>query len=140
MTELENRANEDQPYVQATTVIGGNGVGTDRVYIGVNDFNAAGGRTATVEQTLDGGAATPVFTSVRIETRSTLGQDGAQIRPAIHGDGTIYAAFYRWISSTGSFPANTFVITNAWDGGSARVRHGSLNRSAPADLGGDGCG
>src|SRR4051794_5506496 len=113
MTELENRANEDQPYVQATTVMGGNGVGTDRVYIGVNDFNAAGGRTATVEQTLDGGAAAPVFTSVRIETRSTLGQDGAQIRPTIHGDGTIYAAFYRWITSTGSFPANTFVITNA---------------------------
>jgi hypothetical protein len=112
-TQLENRANEDQPYLQATTVMGGEGVGTDRVYIGVNDFNAAGGKTATIEQTLDGGSAAPVFSSVRVEKRSTLGQNGPQVRPAVHGDGTIYAAFYRWITSSGSFPANTLVITNA---------------------------
>jgi hypothetical protein len=113
MQTLESRANEDQPYVQAATVMGGAGAGLDRVYIGVNDFNAAGGRTATVEQTLDGGVAAPSFASVRLETRTTLGQDGPQVRPAVHGDGTIYAAFYRWIASSGSFPANTFVVTNA---------------------------
>ncbi len=113
MTTLETRADEDQPFVQAATVMGGAGVGTDRVYIGVNDFNAAGGQTATVEQTLDGAAATPAFASVRLEHRTTLGQNGPQIRPAVHGDGTIYAAFYRWIASTGSFPANTLVISNA---------------------------
>jgi hypothetical protein len=50
---------------------------------------------------------------VRVEKRSTLGQDGPQVRPAIHPDGTIYAAFYRWISSSGNFNANTLVITNA---------------------------
>jgi hypothetical protein len=33
--------------------------------------------------------------------------------PAVHGDGTIYAAFFRWVASTGSFPGNTLVITNA---------------------------
>ena len=113
MTMLETRANEDQPFVQATTVMGGAGVGTDRVYVGVNDFNASGGKTATIEQTLDGGVATPAFASVRLERRTTLGQNGPQIRPAVHGDGTIYAAFYRWITSTGSFPANTLVISNA---------------------------
>jgi hypothetical protein len=113
MTQLEGRSDEDQPYVQATTVLGGSAAGKDRVFIGVNDFNATGGRTATVEQTLDGGVASPSFSSIRVETRSTLGQNGPQVRPAIHGDGTIYAAFYRWISSSGSFGANTLVITNA---------------------------
>jgi hypothetical protein len=113
MTQLESRANEDQPYVQAATVMDGSGTGTDRVYIGVNDFNAAGGKTATVEQTLDGGVAAPAFSSIRLEKRSTLGQNGPQIRPAIHPDGTVYAAFYRWITSSGSFGSNTLVITNA---------------------------
>jgi hypothetical protein len=113
MTQLEGRANEDQPYVQATTVMGGPDVGKDRVFIGVNDFNAVGGKTATIEQTLDGGVAAPTFNSVRVEKRATSGQNGPQVRPAIHGDGTVYAAFYRWISTSGSFPANTFVVTNA---------------------------
>ena len=113
MTQLESRANEDQPYVQAATVMGGSDVGKDRAYIGVNDFNAPGGKTATVEQTLDGGVAAPSFSSIRVESRTTLGQNGPQVRPAVHGDGTVYAAFYRWISSSGSFPANTLVITNA---------------------------
>ena len=108
MTQLENRSNEDQPYVQAVTA-----AGKDKVYIGVNDFNASGGKTATIEQTLDGGLASPSFSSIRVEKRTTLGQDGPQVRPAIHADGTIYAAFYRWISSSGSFPANTLVITDA---------------------------
>jgi hypothetical protein len=113
MTQLENRSDEDQPYVQAATVLGGADAGKDRAYIGVNDFNASGGKTATVEQTLDGGLAAPVFSSIRVEKRSTLGQDGPQVRPAIHGDGTVYAAFYRWLSSSGSFPGNTLVITDA---------------------------
>jgi hypothetical protein len=113
MTTLETRANEDQPYVQAATVMGGADAGKDRVYIGVNDFNASGGKTATVEQTLDGGGAAPSFASVRVERRTTLGQNGPQVRPALHGDGTVYSAFYRWIASTGSFGANTLVISNA---------------------------
>jgi hypothetical protein len=112
MTQLESRANEDQPYAQATTVMGGPDAGKDRLYIGVNDFNAVP-RSATVEESLDAGVAAPVFGSARVETRTTMGQDGPQVRPAIHGDGTIYAAFYRWISSTGSFGSNTLVITNA---------------------------
>src|SRR4051812_33563286 len=90
MTQLQSRGNEDQPYVQASTVMGGADVGKDRVYIGVNDFNAAGGKTATVEQSLDGGVAAPSFSSVRVEKRSTLGQNGPQVRPAVHPDGTIY--------------------------------------------------
>jgi hypothetical protein len=112
-TQLKSRGNEDQPFIQASTVIGGVDAGKNRVYIGVNDFNAVGGKTATIEQTLSGGVAAPVFSSVRLEKRTTLGQDGPQVRPAIHPDGTVYTAFMRWISSTGSFPSNTLLITNA---------------------------
>jgi hypothetical protein len=43
------------------------------VYIGVNDFNAAGGKTATMEQTLDGGLAAPVFSSVRLGKKNHHG-------------------------------------------------------------------
>ncbi len=113
MAQLESRANEDQPYVQATTVTTGADAGKDRVYIGVNDFNASGGKTATMEQTLDGGVASPAFASIRLEKRTTSGQNGPQVRPAVHNDGTIYAAFYRWITTTGTFSANTLVISNA---------------------------
>ena len=113
MMQLETRGHEDQPFVQSATVMGGADVGKDRVYIGVNDFNAPSGKTATVEQTLDAAPAAPVFSSVRVEKRTTNGQNGPQVRPAVHADGTVYAAFYRWISSSGSFPANTLVITNA---------------------------
>ncbi|HEV8273504.1 MAG TPA: hypothetical protein VGQ04_19455 [Chitinophagaceae bacterium] len=113
MSLLKSRGNEDQPFVQASTVANGVDIGKDRVYVGVNDFNAAGGKTATVEQTLSGGIASPVFSSVRLEKRTTLGQDGPQIRPAIHSDGTIYAAYMRWRTSSGDFGANSLVITNA---------------------------
>ena len=41
MTVLVNRANEDQPWVEAASVLGGQGTGLDRVYVGHNDFNAA---------------------------------------------------------------------------------------------------
>lgn len=111
-TAIQSRTNEDQPYVQAATVMGGSDTGKDRVYVGINDFNATP-KSATIEQTLDAGIAAPTFSSVRVEKRSTLGQNGPQVRPAVHGDGTVYAAFYRWISSTGVFSSNTLVITNA---------------------------
>ncbi len=47
MAILVNRANEDQPYVQAETVPAGPGAGNDRVYVGHNDFNVTNNRTAT---------------------------------------------------------------------------------------------
>jgi hypothetical protein len=98
MTILVDRSNEDQPYTQAATVPSGPGAGLDRTYTGHNDFNAAAGRTATVEQSLDAATAPPPgnLTAQRIEPRVTTGQDGAAIRPAIHPDGTVYAAFYGW--------------------------------------------
>jgi hypothetical protein len=87
----------DQPYVQATTVASGTGAGKDRVYVGDNDFNALP-RTATFDRSLNAGISTPTFGKTRIEPRDTgsAGQDGPAIRPAIHGDGTVYGAYYGW--------------------------------------------
>lgn len=97
MTILVDRANEDQPYVEAATVLGGGGVGLDRVYVGNNDFNTAP-TTATVDVSLDAATAAPPagFNPDLIEASSTAGQDGPSIRPAIHPDGTVYTAHFRW--------------------------------------------
>ena len=115
MTVLKSRPSADQPFTHATTVpAGAVGAGQDRVYIGDNDFAAPGGKTQTVDQSLNAAIGPPVaFNSIRVEKRTTVGQDGPQCRPVAHSDGTVYAAFYGWRAMTGSFPANTLVITSA---------------------------
>lgn len=104
MAILEDRNDVDQPYTKAVTVLGGEDAGRERLYIGMNDFNAPNGRTATIEHSLDAGVAAPTLTPVRIERRNTgsAGQDGPQIRPVTHPDGTVYAVFYGWRSFVGS--------------------------------------
>jgi hypothetical protein len=64
MTVLVDRNNVDQPYIQAAQVPSGPSAGKDRVYVGLNDLalRSTTGRTATVETSLDAGAATPTFT------------------------------------------------------------------------------
>jgi len=109
---LEERGNEDQPFIQAATVPAGPDVGKDRIYVGSNDFSAAP-QTATLDVCLDAAIAAPAFTSVRLEHRATSGQNGPQVRTAIHPDGTVYAAYYGWRATTGNFSLNTLVITNA---------------------------
>ena len=115
MTVLVDRtgAGVDQPYVQAHTT-----GGEDRVYVGNNDFSSPGGKTATVDQSLDAGLPTPMFQSIRIEKRTTSGQDGPPIRPAIHADGTVYAAFYGWRSFTGGIATADVVVVRDDAGGS----------------------
>jgi hypothetical protein len=105
MSILGSRPDNDQPFTHAIT----NG-GKDRVYIGNNDFQNSP-HTATVDVSVNAGVATPTFKKVRIEARGTAGQDGPQIRPVAHQDGTAYAAFYGWRSQTGSFPGNTLIVT-----------------------------
>jgi hypothetical protein len=95
MSVLLSRSDEDQPWAQVVKVRSGPDAGKDRLYIGINDFNALP-RSATVEQSLDAAVAAPAFTSARIEQRNTSGQDGPQIRPVAHRDGTVYAVFYGW--------------------------------------------
>src|SRR6267142_6935614 len=55
MTVLVDRNQVDQPFTQAMTVPSGPTAGNDRVYVGLNDFAAASGRTATIEQSLNAG-------------------------------------------------------------------------------------
>lgn len=114
MAILEDRNNVDQPYIQASTVNGGPDAGKDRVYVGLNDFAAANGQTATIDQSLDAGATAASFTSVRLEHRSTgtAGQNGPQIRPIAHSDGTVYAIFYGWraFSATQVVTADVIVV------------------------------
>jgi hypothetical protein len=105
MQTLASRPDNDQPFTHAIT-----NAGKDHVYIGNNDFQAQP-QTATVDVSVNAQAANPPFKSIRIETRRTAGQDGPQVRPIAHADGTVYAAFYGWRSQSGSFPGNTLVVT-----------------------------
>jgi hypothetical protein len=104
----------DQPFIQAATVPAGPDAGKDRIYVGYNDLSAwPPGRSASLDVCLDVAAASPVFTTVRLEHRDTSGQDGPQVRTAIHPDGTVYAAYYGWRATTGLFGNNTLVVTDA---------------------------
>ena len=128
MTVLVDRPNVDQPYVQSSTRrLSG---GRDRVFVGNNDFAAAGGRTATVDFSLDAGTPPPPgppngFNPARIETRATSGQDGPTIRPTVHRNGTVYAACYRWTSFVGGI-ATADVIVVREDGGGAAIPFAAL--------------
>ena len=105
MQTLASRPDNDQPFTHAISKSG-----RDRVYIGNNDFQA-GARTATIDVSANGRSVHPAFKSIRIETRPTVGQDGPQIRPVAHPDGTVYATYYGWRAQSGSFPGNTLVVT-----------------------------
>ena len=94
----QTTSQKDQPYTQAQA----DGSGKDHLYVGCNDFGASGGKTATIEQSQDAGAASPTFTAARIEKRNTSGQNGPQIRPAAHSNGTVYGIFYGWRSFVSS--------------------------------------
>lgn len=115
MTVLVDRDNEDQPWVSAATVPAGAEAGQDRVYIGHNDFNVSP-RTASVESSLNARTAPPPagFATHQAERRDTAGNDGPPVRTAVHRDGTVYAAFQRWVSVTSPSPgvlnANVDVI------------------------------
>src|SRR5260370_9022048 len=86
MTLQASRADIDQPFVRTTG--GGN---ADRVYVGLNDFGAPDGRTATVDVSLDGVAT---YAPRPIETRTTAGQNGPSVRPAVPQVPTAYLPYF----------------------------------------------
>jgi hypothetical protein len=102
MTVQGSRSSVDQPFVQAIKI-----GGAQRVYVGLNDFSVPDGRTATVDVSLDGGAT---FKSIRIEPRSTSGQDGPSVRPAVARDGTVYVAYFGWRSFNGANATSDVVV------------------------------
>ena len=115
MKVLVDRLGVDQPYVQAISRSG-----KDLVYVGDNDFKGPNGRTATIDQSLNGGGANPQFKKIRIESRPGAGQDGPPVRPAIHADGTVYAIFHSWKSfdnHTGEGTADIVVVRDDHGGG-----------------------
>jgi hypothetical protein len=65
---IEDRAFADQPWVDATTVIGGSDDGKDRLYVGYNDNSTA--RSARLEIWLDALVGTPTFTQITLDPRN----------------------------------------------------------------------
>ena len=120
LTLLVDRANEDQPWVVAGTVVV-SGTPRDRVFVGNNNFNQPSGQTATVDvsQSARTAAAPAGFAARRIERRTTAGQDGPPIRLALHPDGTVYAAYHRWVTATGSDITVDIIMTrdDGWGAG-----------------------
>ena len=112
MTSLVDRDSEDQPWVVAGSVVVA-GTSRDRVFVGNNDFAQPGGRTATVDLSANAAtAAAPAgFAPHQIERRVTVGQDGPPVRLALHRDGTVYAAFQRWVTASGPNVTLDVVVT-----------------------------
>jgi hypothetical protein len=113
--------NLDQPFVQVGTLM--QGAGTDRVYVGNNDF-ATPPNTATVDVSLDGAAAAPPppanFNARRLDTRATtVNQDSPHIRPAVHLDGTVYAIYAARTAVSGTIRTCNIVVVrdNNWASG-----------------------
>jgi hypothetical protein len=119
MTVLVDRANDDQPYVEALTALGGAGAGNDRVYVPSNDTSQrlTTGHTASVDQSGNAGTAAPPAgfgAPARLEPRATAAlpasvgggnQDGPSVRVAIHPQGRIYGVYFGW--RTFATPTNT---------------------------------
>lgn len=109
MVILINRANDDQPWVEAVTTAGGGN--PDRVFVSNNDTSLFPGLTATIDQSQNAAtAAAPAgFGSVRIEPRTNCNQDGPAVRTAIHPGGRIYAAYQRW-TACGAAPFTSDIV------------------------------
>ncbi len=107
MTVLVDRERVDQPYVEALNLSG-----SDRVYIGSNDFAAPNGQTATIDYSLSAHQVGETFRLSRLESRGTAKQNGPAIRSSVHSDGTVYALFYGWRSLSGDFDPAGMVTTD----------------------------
>lgn len=108
MEVLVDRLGADQPFLQ--TFKSNGGAAQDRVYVGNNDF-AVPTSTSFIDFSLNARAAKAVFKNRRIDSRPNTMQNGPQVRPAVHPSGRVYLAFMRWTDQTGSWPANTLVVT-----------------------------
>jgi len=102
--QVENRQSIDQPWMNAISASG-----KDRMYVGYSDHNS-GTVPARVDVCLDALAGGPSFSQVTLETR-TAQRDGFHIRPVVHRDGTVYAGFESWQSSSGSKNTMNVVVT-----------------------------
>lgn len=103
LTPVDTRTGRiDQPHT-AVLNAGGSGAPSDRLFIGINNgyggdpcppVVAPNGRSATLEVTQDAAVQTPTFALRAIDSRNADCQDGYAEVPAVHPDGTVYAAFF----------------------------------------------
>jgi len=108
MMRVYGLSDGDQPYIQAATVLGpvwSADLGKDRVFVGDN----AG--PSMLVSSLDAATASDPdnFAAGNLDVRATSGKPS--IRPAIHADGTVYAAFF----SLSGTPPGTFNVVVARD-------------------------
>jgi hypothetical protein len=123
VSTFDARPQIDQPWVEARQVSGGTDDGRLRLYVGYNDDGTGlGAASATIDVCLDGLAATPVFTPVRLEHRSIGSglRNGYAIRPVAHADGTVYAVLERWTAGAFGHQITTDIVVvrdDSWGSG-----------------------
>lgn len=125
MDVLETRSSTDQPYIQATTAL--IGASPDRIYVGSNHTSV--NKSSTVDLSLDAATA-PAPAGLgpnTTEARTTCGQDGPPTRPAVHANGTIYAAFFHWVSGCGTTITADVVVVRDDNWGSGATPFTALN-------------
>jgi hypothetical protein len=118
MTQLLGRTNEDQPYARVLTPGSGPQRGNDVLFVGHNDLGNTP-RSASTENSLSAATAAPPAGLVltRLERRNPFGQDGPPIRPAIHPNGTVYAAYTQRTASAGTVRTGNIVVVRDDDFG-----------------------
>jgi hypothetical protein len=137
MTVLDDRAEEDQPWLSAMTDETG---ARDSVYAGHNDFNTQPA-TASVELSQDARTdPSPAgFGTHVVEKRPTSGQDGPPVRTAVHAKGVVYAAFHRWVKvvaqSTTGLDLNVDVVVVRDDEGGGPDPFTALTDQADGEVG-----
>jgi hypothetical protein len=96
MTVLQDRANEDQPWVEAITASAVPG-SPDRIYVGNNDFNTTP-QSATVDLSQNAATAPPPagVAPHGVCSRTPGSQNGPPVRPVVHPDGTVYTVSVDW--------------------------------------------
>jgi hypothetical protein len=130
----------DQPYTQATTVMGdpAGGTGNDRVYIGSNDASNDP-KSATIDQSMDVATAAPPagLAAAGPEVRTNCGQDGPPVRPAVHPDGTVYALFSSWTacSAPSTFTTADIVLVRDDNWGRGSPAYSSISDSGDSKAG-----
>jgi hypothetical protein len=94
MTQIDAPPCADQPWMAVETVRRGPDAGKDRVFAAYTNWNGVTS-VATIDISQDGAAAAPVFNSVQLENRGVT-RNAPSVRPAIHDNGTVYAAYFDW--------------------------------------------
>ncbi len=117
MTTLLSRQQPDQPYTRAYAPLGGARVNDDLLWVAHNDL-AVAPPSATIEQSPDAEATPPPagLTADRVERRIPFGQNGPPVRQAIHGNGTVYAAYTQRTGRNGTSRFGNIVVVrdDAW--------------------------